>query len=42
MDLNLTLYGAGIGLVMIGWMAGLVVSFLFSLNKNIGTLPNKS
>jgi len=35
MTLNLTAYGMGLGLVMIGWMAGLIVSYAFSLNRNM-------
>lgn len=38
MELNLTLFGAGIGLVMSGWIAGLVVSYAFSIAKGIGRI----
>ncbi len=41
MEINLALYGAGLGLVMCGWIAGLVVGFVFSINKNIGNLPSR-
>jgi hypothetical protein len=41
MEINLTLYGAGLGLVLCGWTAGLVVGFLFSVNRNIGRLPTR-
>ncbi len=30
MTLNLTAYGMGLGLVMVGWMAGMVVGYAFS------------
>ncbi len=36
MTLNVTAYGMGIGLVMIGWMAGMVVSYVFSIVRRIG------
>lgn len=36
MTLNLSAYGMGIGLVMAGWLAGLVVSYAFSLSRNLG------
>ena len=39
MTINLELFGAGIGLVMIGWIAGLVVSYLFSVNIGISRMP---
>ena len=42
MTLNLTLFGAGIGLVMIGWIAGLVVSYLFSINIGISQIPRRN
>ena len=41
MEINLTLYGAGLGLVLCGWVAGLVIGFLFSVNKSIGSMPTK-
>lgn len=31
MTINLVAYGSGVGLVMVGWMAGLVVGYVFSL-----------
>ncbi len=36
MTLNLSAYGMGIGLVMAGWLAGLVVSYAFSLSRIMG------
>lgn len=39
MTLDLQAFGSGIGLVMTGWICGLVVSYVFSL---IGILPNIS
>ncbi len=36
MTLNLTAYGMGVGLVLVGWMAGLAVSYAFSLARNVG------
>ncbi len=41
MTLDLTLFGAGEGLVMTGWIAGLVVGYLFSINSAIGQIPGK-
>ena len=38
MTLNLTAYGIGLGLVMIGWIAGIVVSYAFSIVRSIGHL----
>ena len=38
MTLNLTAFGSGLGLVMIGWIAGLVVSYVFSIVRNVGNL----
>lgn len=38
MTLNLTSYGMGLGLVLIGWIAGLVVSYVFSIIRRIGSL----
>jgi hypothetical protein len=38
MTLNLTAYGMGLGLVLIGWIAGLVVSYVFSLIRGVGNL----
>ena len=35
MELDLAAYGAGLGLVMIGWISGLVVSYAFSLAKGV-------
>jgi hypothetical protein len=41
MTLNLSLYGAGIGLVMTGWIAGLVVGYLFSINIGLSQIPGR-
>jgi hypothetical protein len=38
MTLNLAAYGMGLGLVLIGWIAGLVVSYVFSIIRRIGNL----
>ena len=38
MELNLTAFGMGLGLVLIGWIAGLVVSYVFSIIRRIGNL----
>jgi hypothetical protein len=38
MTLNLIAYGMGLGLVLIGWIAGLVVSYVFSLIRGVGNL----
>lgn len=37
MTLDLQYFGSGIGLVMVGWACGLVVSYVFNL---IRTIPN--
>jgi hypothetical protein len=36
MTLNVTAYGMGLGLVLVGWIAGLVVSYAFSTARTIG------
>ena len=36
MTLNLIAYGMGLGLVLVGWIAGLVVSYVFSISRNVG------
>jgi hypothetical protein len=38
MTINLTAYGSGLGLVLIGWIAGLVVSYVFSIIRRVGNL----
>lgn len=38
MTINLAAYGMGLGLVMVGWIAGLVVSYVFSIIRGIGHL----
>ena len=38
MTLNLTAYGMGLGLVMIGWIAGIVVSYAFATIRALGSL----
>ena len=38
-ELNLTAYGYGLGLVMVGWIAGLGVAYAFSLARGIGRIP---
>ncbi len=38
MTLNLTAYGYGLGVVLVGWIAGLVVSYVFSISRGIGRL----
>ena len=38
MTLNLSAYGMGLGLVLVGWIAGLVVSYVFSIIRRIGNL----
>ncbi len=35
MTLNLEAYGIGVGLVMAGWFAGMAVSYVFSLVRNL-------
>ena len=38
MIFDITSYGMGLGLVMAGWVIGMVVSFAFSLVRRIATL----
>ena len=38
MTLNLSAYGMGLGLVLVGWIAGLVVSYVFTIIRNVGRL----
>jgi hypothetical protein len=35
MTLNLETYGMGVGLVMAGWVAGMIVSYVFSMVRNL-------
>lgn len=35
MTLNLAAYGMGLGLVMVGWVAGIVVSYAFAMARSI-------
>lgn len=39
MTINFELFGAGVGLVMLAWICGLVVSYLFNINSAIGRSP---
>lgn len=41
MELNIQAFGSGIGLVMVGWIAGLIVSYLFSINIGISRIAGK-
>lgn len=34
MTLNIAAYGMGLGLVMVGWMAGIVVSYAFAMARS--------
>ena len=36
--LNINQFGSGVGLVLVGWMAGLVVSYVFSMVRQTGKL----
>ena len=38
MTINLAAYGTGLGLVLVGWIASLVVSYVFSIIRGIGNL----
>ena len=35
MTLNIEAYGMGLGLIMVGWMAGIVVSYAFAMARSI-------
>ena len=37
-SLNVTAFGVGLGLVMVGWIAGLVVSYVFTIIRGVGRL----
>ena len=37
-SLNVTAYGIGLGLVLVGWVAGLVISYVFSIIRGVGRL----
>ena len=41
MILDISLFGAGVGLVMVGWIAGLVVGYLFSINIGISQIAGR-
>lgn len=41
MILDIQSFGIGIGLVLTGWAAGLVVSYLFSISKGISNIGKK-
>ena len=36
--IKMTAYGVGLGLVLVGWVAGLVVSYVFSIIRGVGRL----
>jgi hypothetical protein len=38
MTLNLTAYGMGLGLVIVGWVAGMIIGYAFSVVRSIGHL----
>jgi len=38
MELDISSFGMGVGLVLSGWMAGLVVSYCFTLARGVGRL----
>lgn len=35
MTLNIAAYGMGLGLVLVGWVAGIVVSYAFAMARSI-------
>ena len=35
MTLNIAAYGMGLGLVLVGWVAGIVVSYAFAVARSI-------
>jgi len=39
--LDITQFGTGIGLVLVGWAAGLIVSYFFNLTAILSTLGGK-
>ncbi|MDH4317709.1 MAG: hypothetical protein OEV64_04920 [Desulfobulbaceae bacterium] len=39
--LDIAQFGTGIGLVLIGWAAGLVVSYIFNITAILSTLGGK-
>jgi len=38
MDFDISSYGMGLGLVMVGWVCGMIVSTIFSLIRRLGTI----
>lgn len=38
MTFDITFFGYGSGLVLLGWLTGLAVGFIFSLFRKIGSL----
>ena len=36
--LNINSFGAGLGLVLAGWVAGMVVGYVFSIIRSLGHL----
>ncbi len=37
--LDLTAFGWGLGLVILPWMIGLVVSYMFTIIQGLGSIP---
>ena len=35
MTLNIAAYGMGLGLVLVGWVAGIVVSYAFAMARGV-------
>lgn len=41
MSFNIAQYGAGLGLVMVGWVCGMCVSYVLNTNAILSTLGRK-
>lgn len=38
MTFDLSAYGMGLGLVMVGWVCGMIVSYLFNIIRRLGAI----
>lgn len=38
MELNISAFGAGVGVVLVGWLAGIVVSYVFEVVRGISRI----
>lgn len=38
MTFDLSAYGMGLGLVMVGWVCGMIASYVFSIIRRLGSI----